>query len=26
VAIEPLNEAVARIEKVSGPVTAIKRL
>jgi hypothetical protein len=26
VAIEPLNEAVARIEKICGPVTAIKRL
>ena len=26
VAIEPLSEAVARIEKAAGPVTAIKRL
>ena len=26
VAIEPLAEAVARIEKIAGPVTAIKRL
>jgi hypothetical protein len=26
VAVEPLAEAVARIEKVAGPVTSIKRL
>jgi hypothetical protein len=26
VAIEPLSEAMARIEKVAGPVTAVKRL
>jgi len=26
VAIEPLNEAVTRIEKICGPVTAVKRL
>jgi len=26
VAIEPLAEAVARIEKIAGPVTSIKRL
>jgi hypothetical protein len=26
VAIEPLSDAVARIEAVAGPVTSIKRL
>jgi hypothetical protein len=26
VAIEPLAEAVARIEKIAGPVTSAKRL
>jgi hypothetical protein len=26
VAIEPLSEAMARIEKIAGPVTSIKRL
>ena len=26
VAIEPLTEAITRIEKIAGPVTAIKRL
>ena len=26
VAIEPLTEAIARIEKAAGPVTSIKRL
>jgi cell wall-associated NlpC family hydrolase len=26
VAIEPLAEAIARIEKIAGPVTSIKRL
>ena len=26
VAIEPLAEAIARIENVAGPVTSIKRL
>ncbi len=26
VAIEPLAEAMARIEKVAGPVSAVKRL
>jgi hypothetical protein len=26
VAIEPLAEAIARIEKVAGPVTSVKRL
>ncbi|MEI7791490.1 MAG: NlpC/P60 family protein, partial [Alphaproteobacteria bacterium] len=26
VAIEPLAEAVARIEKIAGPVTSIRRL
>ncbi len=26
VAIEPLTEAIARIEAVAGPVTSVKRL
>jgi hypothetical protein len=26
VAVEPLADAVARIEKIAGPVTSIKRL